>query len=516
MQDPLLVAPEMPGALEHYRFNIALLNIFLYLELRGIRYHSSLVRDKVEELQREVYKIQHLINTAIFGPGYLDVGKIEDSVLFKRRGAILSEADFEGNCRASFRPFARRIYQLIARGSEGSLDPSEMGELSMLAQVHFNCESSLQKKEYLYKTRGFELVKDRKTQKPTTNYEALLTISKRTQDPVVQLIINQTSSLTRLQMLGIHPDDDGRIRCGYNVVGTETGRITCYTSPTGSGYNLQTIPQQDRDLYLADEGCWMFQCDLSGADAWTVAAWCDKMGDSTMLDDLKSGIAIAKVVALMFLKGPQISNLPREDLRLLCNEIKKGDPVYFGSKCVQHATNYDARPPTISATIFTQSEGTINIPSKECGSLQQFYNLRYPGLQRWKNFAANVLLHVGRITSASGHTRVFYGNRRDHHTFKQYLAHEPQANTTYATNLAALRLWKDMENRGPTGKLTIEPLHQVHDALLGQFPQSRTRWACEKIRSYFDNPLTIAGRQITIPFEGVFGESWGNLKEGTI
>ena len=65
-------------------------------------------------------------------------------------------------------------------------------------------------------------------------------------------------------------------------------------------------------------------------------------------------------------------------------------------------------------------------------------------------------------------------------------------------------------------RLIIEPLHQVHDALLGQFPKEHTSWAVSKIKSYFDNPIRIAGIELTIPYEGAYGESWGELTEGTI
>src|SRR5205814_4589608 len=97
--------------------------------------------------------------------------------------------------------------------------------------------------------------------------------------------INIRSLATRQRMLSVGADEDGRIRCGYNIVGSDTGRITCYESPTGSGYNLQTIPKYDRDLFMADDDHWMFQCDLSGADGWSVAAYCAMLSDRSMLDD---------------------------------------------------------------------------------------------------------------------------------------------------------------------------------------------------------------------------------------
>ena len=113
---------------------------------------------------------------------------------------------------------------------------------------------------------------------------------------------------------------------------------------------------------------------------------------------------------------------------------------------------------------------------------------------------------------ASGHVRPFLGRLTDQTTINAAWSHEPQANTTYATNRAMLNLWTDPENRRPDGTLIIEPLHQVHDELDVQWPQEVREWARAKMKSYFANDLTIAHQQIRIPFEGKFGPSWGECK----
>jgi hypothetical protein len=68
----------------------------------------------------------------------------------------------------------------------------------------------------------------------------------------------------------------------------------------------------------------------------------------------------------------------------------------------------------------------------------------------------------------------------------------------------------------PLVSLRIQPLHQVHDALIGQFKIEDTTWAISRIKQYFANEIVIAGIPITIPFGGSYGESWGNLTVGEI
>jgi DNA polymerase I-like protein with 3'-5' exonuclease and polymerase domains len=157
------------------------------------------------------------------------------------------------------------------RGPKGSLVPQRLAK-------------------YLYETAGYpaqyKKENGRKTESYTTDVEAILSLRRKLpNDPFLNGILRHRHLEGRIETLSILPDPDGRVRCGYNVVGTETGRLTCYTSPTGAGANLQTITKSLRGNYLADPGYDFFQCDLAGADGWTVAAHCARLGDPTMLED---------------------------------------------------------------------------------------------------------------------------------------------------------------------------------------------------------------------------------------
>mgnify|MGYP003538700821 FL=1 len=146
--------------------------------------------------------------------------------------------------------------------------------------------------------------------------------------------------------------------------------------------------------------------------------------------------------------------------------------------------------------------------------MQDLYFSRYRGVKMWQEYIRQTLNNTAQLPCASGHIRTFFGRRKDHATHAEGFSHEPQANTTYATNLALHRLWADPLNRisinGKT-QLRIEPLHHVHDALCGQFYRADVDFAIERIKDWFNNELVIAGRTITIPFEGQYGPSWGCL-----
>lgn len=508
-----------PLSHDHYRLNVELLNPLLYMELRGISYDSATAGRRRAELQKSMFALQHELDS-ISGHGIH--GKSNGEL-----AAILSETMCykrdSGRVKKGYEETYPLATALLARFD--SLDQSERGHLSVLLELHLNLDSPKQVTTYLYEKLKLPLQTNEEG-RATADEKALLKLRKHCGKDhqgspllphghrVCDLAIQIRRLGTREQMLSIHSDPDERIRCGYNIVGTETGRLTCYTSPTGSGYNLQTIPSEDRDLFVADPDHWFFQCDLKGADGWTVGAHCAALGDRTMLDDLYYGVKPA-ITLCLGLRG-QTKYLspatPRGEILEAAKQVKKEDWDYFACKIGIWGTCYLMGPDTLRANLLEESDGKLDWSRSEAQDFQRLVFLRYQ-VKRWHDAVSRRLAIKPVIVAASGHRRVFFG--RNTEILGKALAHEPQANTTYATNLAAAKLWRDEENR-QGNRLRIEPLHQVHDALCGQFPKHDTAWATARIKSYFDNTLTIAGQQIIIPFDGAYGPSWGDTSVGKI
>ncbi len=285
-----------------------------------------------------------------------------------------------------------------------------------------------------------------------------------------------------------------------------------------------------------------------------------------MLADYRAGIKPAKVIGLLYYFGGVINELDRESLKHACDRIfpwvlkRVGKWLYLGCKRVQHGSNYLMGIPTMQKNVlidsFKESGTPVYLEHSVATSLQQLYFSRYPGVRRWHQWGEAMLLSNKNLISASGQERIFFGRKTEwnasskmqkvcHDTLKEFLAHEPQSNTTWSTNLALLQLWNDPANRvrdariapdgsgivvgcdGGTheipqeatpylsrlgsGSLLVEPLHTVHDALCGQWPQCLREWAKNKVREWFNNSLTIAGTEMVIPFDGQYGPSWKEL-----
>lgn len=476
------VLAKYPAAYEHYRFNVSLIPAITYTHLRGCRFDAGRAAAHRKRAAAEL--------------------------------AVLME----------------------------SID-----EVTKPILGHeFNVKSTPDKQWLLYDYLGLPI---HKRYGPSTKEEVLHRAFVKTRNETLRRVIQAVALRTRLSDIEkLAPNPDGRIRTSYDLVGTVTGRLSSRDSSTTElhvtargkvvheefGTNLQNVTKALRDVFVPDSDDFLFfQCDLSGADAWTVAADLAALNAPHMLEDLRAGVKPSKLLLRMLevldAKGDPttIARLNSQDAKRETDKVvipegilpdgRPGDWFYTSLKRVQHGTNYDGQADTISATIFKDSDGVIDIPSNKIEEYQRLYRLRYNTSLRSQWMRNHLIETGGVLQTAAGIRRRFFGIRNprspDDEIIRAALASEPQANTTYLTNLALKRLWYDPANRRKSGALFIEPLLQIHDALAGQFPVRLRAFAKEKLYEYFDNEITVHGIKIKIPVEIKVGRSWGEVKE---
>ena len=576
-----------PSQITHYQLNHVLLNPILYMELRGMSYDKKLSDTRLAVIRNLIYshqaELDKIAGMGIEGNGiptkltkakqdiFADFSEVDNFPVQKGYTKAELKIKVQGMMcyvkdttkpKADFIEDYPKVMGIL--NSPEPLTQSDIGFINLACKWSMNCDSPKQLQKYLYGTLDLPEQKVKKkvdgkyVYKVTTDFLALLQLKKHlkklgepggTRDKVIDLVMEIGLLSTRASALQAKVDPDGRMRCGYNLVGTDTGRMACYASPTGSGFNLTTATKGIstkpidhplrigmRDHFRADEGCWMAQCDLAGADGWTVGAHLARLGDPTMLDDLKFGLKPAAIICYMARHGDHsLRGLSRAEIKPLLKEVKSEDWDYFAYKQCIWGLCYTMGPDKMILVVAKKSAGAIWLSRDQINKFRQSVFARY-NVHLWHRYTQHQLSKRPEIVAASGHVRRFFG--RPTEILGQALAHEPQANTTYATNLAAWKLWTDKDNRTTfygldvqsirnmdgirterplqRTKLRIEPLHQVHDALLVQFKKTDTPWAVSQIKSYFSNEIVIAGIPITIPFEGNYGESWGNLNEGII
>lgn len=440
----------------------------------------------------------------------------------------------------------KRALQLVTAFTpeHGAPTPAQRGELATLLGIHLKLNAAGRDKDieqddgqhrqgderdanwFVYRHCGAppQYAKEggHLTNRLTSDNAALIASWVATQDPRLRVFMEWRSLDTRLTALEATTDGDGRMGCSYILPGTETMRLACRKSATGTGYNLQTVTEDLRDMFLADEGCYIGQLDLRGADGWGVAAECAQLGDSTMLLDLQAGIKPANIIALIYEHGPSINKLSREELLVRQKSVAKDSWIYIASKKVLYGGCYLMSPPGMSKTLLKDSYKETGVPvfvrPKKCKEIQeQALFLRYPGIKRWHESAGRRMMADGRIVTSLGWSRSFFGRKSDmgkpnRQTLGEWLGTVPQFYTTTAIKLAMMRLWDDSTNRHEDCSLRVELLHTVHDSLNPQWQVAEHDYARGKLVEWFQNPITIAGTALTIPASGTYGLSWGDQK----
>lgn len=566
--------------MNRYHWNLALVETFHDISAHGVRYDAARARQWERDLAPRVWEAQarvdatadvampssmeglmttvgaqccHAVKLRRALHGYKAKVPLPLAEQTKRRKNMtvvvapreLSWALLGETANAEQGPVIRRARTL----AEGEQTDSARAELAALLGLGVNCESPIQVIGLLDRLglppkwkRGFRPQtvdgdeEGSSTNGRTSNEEVLLELFIRTGHPVTKAVLEARSVRTALSWLeSMATDEDGRIRCCYRNPGSETGRVLAKEFYTGSGGNLQAVTEGGgglpnfRELFMADPGHEFFRADLRGADGWTVAARCALLGDPTMLEDLRAGVRIPSLLALM-LAGQPVAEWDRTHLVAECKRVVK-DWRDYAYKKGQHLSNYMGSSALIRRETVRESYAETGTPVDPglafCDSIQDAYMRRYVGLSAWwQDVERQLKSGGGTLSAASGQVREFMARRWlknkwgqtviDHEVHKEAVAHEPQSVTTFATNLALWRMVTDPENRRPDGALRVRPLLQTHDELAGQYLAGDREWAHAFIRRCFGNVIRFHGARgavaVVIPFGGGWGASWGAAK----
>ena len=164
-----------------------------------------------------------------------------------------------------------------------------------------NHNSPVQLKKLLYEELNLPPVVSYKggKQKISTDRAALEQLSETypRAKPFCYTILALRDIDKHLSVLASTRDKDGRIRCSYNVAGTETGRWSSSESPWRTGTNLQNVTKDLRAVFIPDTGQKMFYADLEQAESRAVAYLA---GDQNYIDVCESTDLHTEVVKMVW------------------------------------------------------------------------------------------------------------------------------------------------------------------------------------------------------------------------
>lgn len=318
----------------------------------------------------------------------------------------------------------------------------------------------------------------------TCDDAALQTIGKREPllQPLLQAIAEYRSLGVFLSTFILMPlDIDGRMRCSYNITGTETYRLSSSENVFGSGGNLQNLPKGDekgllpniRKLYIPDPGMTFFDTDLDRADLQVVAWEADQ-------PELK--YALRKGVDMHLMNAFAIAGKEPPDLDWLV----EGHPEYARirsnmgksrqlAKMWCHGTNYGGSARTMAIN--------CGISIAESERAQQLYFGRYPGIKKWHMRVEEQLRRTKTVTNKFGYRRVYF--ERTDNILPEALAWIPQS----TVGIYIDRVWIHIEEQLPE----VQVLLQVHDSLAGQFPTLTA--------SKHKHDILNLAKQVVVPYD---------------
>lgn len=360
-----------------------------------------------------------------------------------------------------------------------------------------NISSPKQMQDLFYKEMAMKPVLAKKTYAPTTNEVALKELASREPilKPLTDLIAETRSIGVFLSTFIQMPlDHDKRMRCSFNVGGTETFRFSSSGDAFGSGGNLQNIPKGNEDddglaadafifpnvrrLFIPDPGMTLFDVDLAGADA-QVVAW--EAHDEELKAMFRAGAKIhAENAKALF--GAQAGS------------DGKKQPYYGKAKMGCHLTNYGGKPRTLSKG--------LGMTMKEAEWFQNRWFTMHPGIKTWHDEVENYLLTTRSVRNKFGFRR-FYFDRLEN-LLPEALAWIPQSTVAIVINKGLVRISES--------NTELELLIQVHDSLVGQFPSQLEAKLlpilrdCLKVTIPYDDPLII-GTSLDLS-----RKSWGDLE----
>lgn len=327
--------------------------------------------------------------------------------------------------------------------------------------------------------------------------------------PFVSLILTIRDADKMLGVLRTPLDPDGRMRCSYNVVGTENGRWSSSKNAFGRGTNLQNITPTMRRMFCADDAHWLVSTDLEQAESRLVAGlvW-QTTGDDTYWRACVSADLHTTVCTMAWPELDWTDDLKAN--RRLAEQTCPAIPTYTYrdvAKRLGHGSNYRGSPFGIAQA--------VGIPADVVDEFQHRYFSAFRAIPLWHEWVKVQLRSAQYLDTPLGRRRWFFGRPNEDSTLREAIAYSPQSTVGELLNLIMLRVWtRSLLPPHDPSFLPIQLLLQNHDAFAFQTPTSANLPSIITAVNHEFNSAPIAfargdeRREMVIPGEFVTGFNW--------
>jgi len=365
----------------------------------------------------------------------------------------------------------------------------------------FNPNSTYHLRELFFNILNMKVTKKTETGAPSTDKEVLANMGHPLADAILDLREKTKLAGTYISNIRNGVDKDGRLRSGFNIHGTTSGRLS-----SSGNLNYQNIPRDNKDikkLFRARPGYKIIQCDLGTAEVYYAAMLSgDEFLQKAFIDKLDFHSYVAK----------QMFNLPET-----VNEVKKLHPNERQyAKAITFGIMYQAGPAKIAETVNKDAKPgeEISVPQSK-----QFINKYFSEAKMLKKFIDSSNQQI------ENHAFIysFFGRKRRlpeakspnqgvaKHAIRSGVNFLVQSVASDINIFGVIDLIKWIEDNDYLD--AILPFTVVHDSIVAEVREDLIDTYIENARRCIqtDRGLTIPGCPIKVDFE--IGPSWGELDE---
>jgi DNA polymerase I-like protein with 3'-5' exonuclease and polymerase domains len=354
----------------------------------------------------------------------------------------------------------------------------------------FNPNSTLQLRKLLFDFLGLNPTgKKTGTGADSTDAEVLKELS--TQSPVPQLIldIRQKSKIKNTYLDKIIPqlDRDSRLRTGFNLHGTTSGRLS-----SSGKLNMQQLPRDNpavKGCIKAAAGSKIVAMDLTTAEVYVAAKLAE---DEALMDVFRSGGNFHSTIAHTVFK----LSCPVEDVAELYSDRRQA------AKAVTFGIMYGAGPAKISEQV-TKDSGKY-FSKNEAAEVINDYFKTFHKLKSW-------IETNQKFIEQNGFTYSYFGRKRrlpnvasedkgiKSHSIRSGLNFLVQSAASDINLLGAI----DMSAFIQSQKMKSKIFALVHDSILAEVPEDEIDFYCEMLKKFIqmDRGISIPEAPVGCDFE---------------
>ena len=365
----------------------------------------------------------------------------------------------------------------------------------------FNPNSTYQLRELFFNILKLKPSKKTETGAFSVDKEVLQTMNHPLAEAVLDLREKSKMAGTYISNIQNGVDSDGRLRSGFNIHGTTSGRLS-----SSGNLNYQNIPRDNKDikkLFKARPGYKIVQCDLGTAEVYYAAMLSgDQFLQKAFIDKLDFHSYVAK----------QMFNLSCE-----VNEVKKFYPNERQyAKAITFGIMYQAGPAKIAETVNKDAKPGEEISTPQSKQFIQKYFNEARSLKKFIDASNQQIENHAFIYSFFGRKRRLPEAKSPNrgvaqHAIRSGVNFLVQSVASDINVLGVIDLVKWIERKGYTDD--IKPFTVVHDSIVSEVREDLIDEYIENARKCIqtDRGLSIPGCPIKVDFE--VGPSWGELTE---